>query len=67
MARIRREIEKSMPTQQQIDEMRQQVEDWMKTWTPQFQLQMEELKKQMEQHKLDLQELLKSQDKEKEF
>lgn len=67
MARMRQEIEKSMPTQQQIDEMRHQVEDWMKTWKPQLQLQMEDLKKQMEQHKLDLPEMLKGQDNEKEF
>ena len=51
---LRSQIEKSMPSQKQMDEMRRQVEESMKNWTPQLQQQMEELRKQMEQFKVEV-------------
>ena len=56
-----------MPSEQDMQQMRQQVEDAMKNWTPQFQQQMEQLKKQMEQQKLDMQQLMKDFDTDREF
>lgn len=52
---MKREVEANLPTQQQMEDMRRQIEDSMKNWTP----QMQELQKQMEQHKLDLQQMMK--------
>jgi serine protease Do len=74
MERMTREIQKSMPSQADMERMqrdveasRQQVEDSMKSWTPQLQQQMEELRKQMEQQKLDLQQMLKQFDTRPQF
>jgi hypothetical protein len=39
----------------------------MRNLTPQLQQQMEELKKQLEEHKLDLQQLMKGPDTDHEF
>jgi len=47
--------------------MRREVDESMKTWTPQLQQEMEQLKKQMEQQKLDLQQMLKGFETEREF
>ena len=67
MEEMQKEILKSMPSEQDMQQMRQQVEDAMKTWTPQFQKQMEQLKKQMEQQKLDMQQMMKDFDTDREF
>ncbi len=55
---MKRQVRESMPSQKQLDDMRRQVEDSMKNWTPQLQQQMEKLQKEMEQHKLDLQQMM---------
>ena len=47
-----------LPSQKDLDEMRQQVQDSMKNFTPQMQQQMDELEKQMEQQKLDLKQMM---------
>ena len=59
LQRMTREFQKSMPSDSDLQQMRQQVEDSMKSWTPQLQQEMEQVRKQMEQQKLDLQELYK--------
>jgi hypothetical protein len=38
--------------------MQHDIQESMKNWTPQFQQEMQELQKQMEQQKLDLQQML---------
>ncbi len=55
---MRRQISDSMPSQKEFDDMRQQIKDSMKNWTPQLQQQMEELRKEMEQRSLDLQQMM---------
>jgi serine protease Do len=55
---LQAQIQASMPSQQDFDKMRQQIEDSMKNLQPEIQKQMDELKKQMEQQKLDWQKKL---------
>lgn len=52
--------------QEQLDQMRNDIQQSMKNWTPQLQ-QMQELQKQMEQQKLDLQQMMNSFGTEREF
>ena len=59
MEKMTRDIAKSVPTQERLDQMRHDIQESMKNWTPQFQQEMQELQKQMEQQKLDLQQMLK--------
>jgi predicted nucleic acid-binding Zn-ribbon protein len=59
MEQMKRQLQASLPSQKDLDEMRHQIEASMKNWTPELQQQMEQLKKQMEQQKLDLQQMLK--------
>jgi len=42
--------------------MRKQIHDSMKAWQPEFQKQMEELRKQMEQQKFDWQQMMQDHD-----
>jgi membrane-associated protease RseP (regulator of RpoE activity) len=65
--KMQHDLAQSMPSQQQLDEMRRNIEESMKSWTPQFQQEMERFKKQMEDHKLDLQQLMKGFETEPEF
>lgn len=65
--KMKNDIVQSMPSQQQLDEMRREIDQSMKSWTPQFQQQMEQLKQQMEQQKFDLQQMLNGFDTEREF
>jgi len=58
---------KNIPTSQELEQMRHDVEESMKKWAPQLQQQMEELKKQMQQQKLDFQQLMKDQDNDLEY
>jgi serine protease Do len=53
-----RQVRESMPSQKEMDDMRRQIEDSMKNWTPEMRQQMDQLKKEMEQHKLDLQQMM---------
>jgi serine protease Do len=55
--KMRLNIQAAMPSQEQLDQLRREVDESMKNWTPQLQ---EQLKQQMEQQKLNLQEMLKS-------
>jgi len=51
-----------------MQQMRRQVEESMKNWTPQLQHQMEQLRQQiLEQQRLNLQEMLEGFDKQHEF
>jgi serine protease Do len=59
LEKMRINIQAAMPTQQQLDEIRRQVDESMKNLTPQLQQQMEQIKKQMEEQKLNLQEMVK--------
>jgi serine protease Do len=52
---MKAQIQASMPTQKDFAEMRKQIDESMKQFGPEFQKQMDELKKEMEQHKLDWQ------------
>ncbi len=76
--KMKQQIQASMPSQQQMDEMRQQVEKSMKDFTPQMQQQMEnsmkdlqpkmeQLKKEMEQQKLDLQKMMQDMNQHNQF
>ena len=67
IARMQGEIAKSVPTQKQMDEIRRQVEESMKSWTPQLQQQMDQLKKQMERQRLNLEDILRDPESEREF
>ena len=67
MEKMTRDIVKSVPTQEQLDQMQHDIQESMKNWTPQFQQEMEELQKQMEQQKLDLQQMLKGFGSEREY
>ncbi|MGZ4733743.1 MAG: PDZ domain-containing protein [Terriglobales bacterium] len=57
--KMARDIAKSVPTQQELDQMQHDIQESMKSWTPQLQQEMEEFRKQMEQQKLDLQQMMK--------
>ena len=59
---MRQQIQASVPSQKELEEMRRQIDSSMKSWTPQFQQQMEQLKKQME---LDLQQMMQELQKDK--
>src|SRR5208337_3172493 len=48
---LQRNIEQSVPSQQELEQMRREIDESLKTWTPQLQLEMEQLRKQMEQQK----------------
>ena len=54
MEQLRNEIQRSIPSQKDLDEMTRQIRSSM---TPELQQQMEELKKQMEEQKLNLQQM----------
>ncbi len=56
---LRHQIQTSTPSQLDLQTMRHQIEDSMKSWTPQLQEQMQQMQKQMEQQKHDLQEMMK--------
>ncbi|MGC2111282.1 MAG: PDZ domain-containing protein [Candidatus Korobacteraceae bacterium] len=58
MEEMKRQVESSVPSQKEMDDMRRQIEDSMKNWTPELQLQMQQLQKEMEQHQLDLQQMM---------
>jgi hypothetical protein len=64
---MQRNFAQFKPSPQELEQMRREIEESMKTWAPQFQQQMEQVKKQMEEHKLDLQQMLKGLDSEHEF
>ena len=55
---MRRQLRSSLPTQKDLEQMRREIESSSKQWTPQMQHQIEKLKQQMEQQKLDLQKTL---------
>lgn len=61
---MKRQIQASLPSQKELDEMRRQIESSI---TPELQQQMETLKKQMEERKFDLQQMLKDFDNRDEF
>ncbi len=56
-----------VPSQQELEQMRRQIDESIKNLTPQLQQQMEQFKKQMEQQKIDIQILLKGLDTDREF
>ena len=60
-----------MPSQQELDQIRREINESMKNWTPQLQQQlqqqMEQFEKQMEEQKPNLQEMLKGLENEREF
>jgi membrane-associated protease RseP (regulator of RpoE activity) len=64
---LQRNIEQSVPSQRELEQMRREVDESMKTWTPQLQQEMEQLKKQIEQQKLDLQQMMKGFETERDF
>jgi len=64
---LQRNIEQSVPSQQELEQMRREIDESLKTWTPQLQLEMEQLRKQMEQQKFDLQKMMKGFENEREF
>ena len=64
---MKRQIQSSLPSQKDLDEMRRQIEASSKEWTPKLQQQMDELKKQMEQQKFDLQKMLQEFNSDREF
>lgn len=86
-AKLRQQIEQSMPSQKDWDQMQRNVQDSLKNlpshadlenirhdveqslqeWTPQFQQQMEQLRKELEQQKLDLQLMMKDKDSDKQY
>ncbi len=61
---LKHDIAQSMPTEEQL---RREIDESMKDWTPQLQQEMEQFKKQMEQQKLDLQQMLKGFENQPEF
>jgi serine protease Do len=67
LEKMKIDIQAAMPSQQELDQIRREVDESMKSWTPQLQQQMEQLKKQMEEQKLNLQEMLKGFGTEREF
>jgi len=75
MEKLRPELERSQtemlarlkPSEQEMEQMRREINDAMKNLTPQLQQEMQKFKQQMEQQKLDLQEMLKGFTTEHEF
>ena len=65
--KMQHDLAQSMPSQQQLDEMRREIDESIKSWTPQLQQEMEQFRKQMEQQKLDLQQMIKGFGTEREF
>lgn len=65
--KMQHDIAQSLPSQQELEQMRRNIDESMKSWTPQLQQEMEQLNKQMEQQKLDLKELMKGFDNQREF
>jgi serine protease Do len=57
--KMQRDVQAYAPTQEQLDQMRHEIDESFKNWTPQLQQEMEQFKKQMEEQKLKLQEMLK--------
>ncbi len=64
LEKMKLDLKAYMPSQQELDQMRREVDESMKNLTPQLQQQMEQFKKQMEEQKLNLQEMLKGFDNE---
>jgi len=64
---MKRQALASVPSQKDLDEMRRQIESSSKEWTPKLQQQMDELKKQMERQKFDLQKMLQEFNSDREF
>jgi serine protease Do len=62
--KLKADIAKSVPSQ---EELRRQIDESLKNLTPQLQQEMEQFKQQMEQQKLNLHELLKGLQTEREF
>lgn len=54
---MKEQVKASMPSQKDIDDMRHEIESSMQNFTPQMQQEMDKLK-QMEQQKLDLQQMM---------
>ncbi len=50
---LKAQIQASMPTQKEFDQMRKQMDESMKSFGPEFQKQMDDLKKQMQDFKFD--------------
>jgi len=67
LEKMQHDLAQSLPSQQQLDEMRRTIDESLKSWTPQLQQEMEQFKKQMEQQKFDLREMLKGFGTEREF
>ncbi len=69
--KMQHDIQAWVPSQQELERMRRDIDESMKSWTPQLQQQlqqqMEQFKKQLEEQKLNLQEMLKGWDTEREF
>src|SRR5271165_4336271 len=65
--KMQHDLAQSLPSQQQLDEMRRDIDESMKSLTPRLQQEMEQLIRQMEQQKLDLQQMMKGFDTEREF
>lgn len=61
---MKRQLQTSLPSQKDLDEMRRQIQSSM---TPELQQQMEQLKKQMEEQKLDLQRMLQEFNSDRQF
>ena len=67
LEKMQLDLKALMPSQHEMDEIRRQVDESMKNLTPQLQQEMEKFKQQMEQQKLNLQEMLKGFENEREF
>src|SRR5271166_2548962 len=67
LGQLQHNIEQSVPSEQEMEQMRREIGEAKKTWTPQLQQEMDQLKKQMEQQKLDLQQMMKGFENDREF
>jgi len=56
---MKRQIAASMPSQAELGKIREQIRESMQSLTPQLQKEMDELREQMEQRKLDLQQMMR--------
>lgn len=64
---MKQQIQSSLPNQSDLDDMRRQIEASTKELTPKLQQQMDQLKKQMEEQKLDLQKMMQDFNSDREF